>query len=203
MTALMLNPTAVAQWKALLDEAGEARDLYLDDELQSYLVFLLMRYIGAGELSGAVMALDYLRGLVELNGRAREEQLCEVGDKCLLISGLFPRRAERRRVRVSYYVELGEAAYDFLARTLRGARAALYHELSARFVSLMDLLQATRELNPEQVNLLPLEALELWQDTGSRLAWQRLRAHTDALPVMTRANYDYRPGPSRNIATAH
>lgn len=179
---MMLNPTDVSQWKALVDEAEASCCLHVQDDLKSYLVFLLMRYTGAAELADAILALDYLQGL-DSHGQVREARLCEVGDKCLLFSGLFPGRAERQRVRISYYVSLGEAAYEFLAGCARGARAGLYHALAAQFVPLMDVLQATRA--GEQPTLAALPAIELWSDTGSAGARRALSRHTSGFPVAT------------------
>lgn len=182
MNTLRLNPTDLAQWKALVDDAEDACQLHLQDDLKSYLIFLLIRYTGAAELGGTIVALEYLQGL-ESHGRLQEERLSEVGDKCLLFSGLFPGRAERRRVRVGYYVSLGAAAYDFLADHVRGAKSRLYHELARHFVPLMDLLQATRTLDQALPTLDPLQAIELWSDTGSQGAWRALRGYTDGFPV--------------------
>ena len=180
MRTLVLEPTETAQWHMLVTEAAASCDCRLDEGLESYLVFLLMRFAGRPELAASVMALEYLRGMLSL-GRLRHEHLRDVGDKCLLYSGLFPRRAERRRVRISYFVDLGQAAYRQLALAPTHAGADLYARLSATFVLLMDVLQAMRGLG--DAGLDPLHTLELWNDTGSRRAYQALRRMTDATPV--------------------
>lgn len=200
MNTLITYPTELAQWHALINEAEQACATRLDEELQSYLVFLLMRYIGATQLPDSVLALDYLNSL-ESSGQLRAEQLRAVGDKCLLYSGLFPGRAERRRVRISYYVELGISAYGVLATTLAGLKAQIFQQLSERFVGLMDILQMTRELGQAPVTLQPLQAIELWNDTGSAHALATLACYTHALPVKTAA-YHAAPTLGRN-KTAH
>ncbi|OQW92690.1 MAG: hypothetical protein BWK79_14150 [Beggiatoa sp. IS2] len=184
MNTLITHPTELAQWHALINEAEQACATHLGEELQSYLVFLLMRYIGATQLPDSVLALEYLNSL-EASGQLRAEQLREVGDKCLLYSGLFPGQAERRRVRVSYYVELGISAYTVLATTLAGVKAKVFQQLSEQFVALMDVLQTTRELDNPYSTLQPLQAIELWNDTGSTHAFATLSRYTRALPVKT------------------
>ena len=111
MESLVIQPSATAQWHALVGEAEQACATRLGEELESYLVFLLMRYTESPEIANSVLALDYLHSM-EAIGHLRETQLREVGDKCLLYSGLFPARAERRRVNSSYYVKLGMGAYS-------------------------------------------------------------------------------------------
>jgi hypothetical protein len=181
MKALMLHPTTTAQWQALIQDAEQACHTPLGEELQSYLVFLLMQH-NSGEWIDHIMALKYLNAL-ETQGRFREEQLREVGDECLLFSGLFPAHAERRRVRISYYVNLGISAYGVLSRSLAGVRAKVYKKLSQKFVALMDVLQATRELEGNLPLLQPLQAMELWNDTDSAHAFATLQHYTPALPV--------------------
>ncbi|MEZ5672679.1 MAG: hypothetical protein R3E08_09980 [Thiotrichaceae bacterium] len=54
-----------------------------------------------------------------------------------------------KRVRISYFVHLGESAYSVLATSSAGVRATVYANLAEHFVILMDILQTTRELSSE------------------------------------------------------
>lgn len=182
MESLVIQPSATAQWHALVGEAEQACATRLGEELESYLVFLLMRYTDSPEIASSVLALDYLHSM-EAVGHLRETQLREVGDKCLLYSGLFPARAERRRVNSSYYVKLGMGAYAALATALAQLKAKLFEDLSQQFVKLMDVLQTMRELGKGQPCLQPLQAMELWTETGSAHALQNLAQYTNASPV--------------------
>lgn len=186
MAQLILEPTSTAQWHALVGAAEAASERRLDETLESYLVFLLMRFVARPDLAGRTLALDYLRSGAA-SGQLREAQLRDVGDQCLLFSGLYPQHAERRLVRVSYYVELGRGAYGQLAEHLRHAGAAMYRQLCQGFVALMDVLQAMRALDGAPA-LTPLQSLELWAETGSQSARQNLRACTDATPLMLAAD---------------
>lgn len=182
MESLVIQPSATAQWHALVGEAEQACATRLGEELESYLVFLLMRYTDSPEIANSVLALDYLHSM-EAIGHLRETQLREVGDKCLLYSGLFPARAERRRVNSSYYVKLGMGAYSALATALAQLKAKLFEDLSQQFVKLMDVLQTMRELGNGKPCLQPLQAMELWTETGSAHALQNLAQYTNASPV--------------------
>ena len=117
MRRLILEPTTQAQWQTLLHEAQSACDRELDETLESYLVFLLMRFTARPHCMSRVMAEDYLNSQAA-SGEQRVGQLRDVGDHCLLFSGLFPQLAERRLVRVSYFVDLGRSSYQQLADLL-------------------------------------------------------------------------------------
>ncbi|EIJ43823.1 hypothetical protein BegalDRAFT_2995 [Beggiatoa alba B18LD] len=184
MDTLVIHPTSTAQWHALVNEAESMCHARLGEELESYLVFLLMRYLNAADIANSVLALEYLQ-TAEMTGKLRTEQLRDVGDKCLLYSGLFPGRAQRRRVSISYYVDLGIAAYQLLASSFADMRAQMYQTISTRFVALMDVLQATREVHNLQSSLQPLEAMELWNDTNSPHARATLALYSNGFPVKT------------------
>ncbi len=172
------TPLLTAQWSKLVMEAEESSRIHLDEELESYLVFLLMRYHDRPEIAVATMATGYLEG-VQHSGRLRREQMRAVGDQCLLFSGLFPGRARRRLVTVGYYVNLGRSAYLNLADDEQFQMADTFARLAANFVDLMDTLQALRTLGTEQPPLDPLAALELWRDTGSAQARSLVESLTE------------------------
>ncbi len=180
MTDLILEPTVTAQWQRLVRDATRQSAHDLGEDLESYLVFLLMRFAQDSALTHRVMALEYLQGM-SVQGEARNNALRDVGDQCLLMAGVFPHQAERRMVRLSYFVELGQSAYEQLSRFLGRSTAQLYGELSSAFVSLMEVLHCMRGLGGAE--LTPIEALELWQDTGSVRALKALRGHTAAHPT--------------------
>lgn len=181
MSDLVLGPNSTAQWHTLVREAEQAVGCELAEDLESYLVFLLMRFASKPELAHSVLALEYLHGQAS-GGGLRHERLREVGDKCLLYSGLFPQRARRRRVRLSYFVDLGRGAYHTLAQNSAHLHADTYEALAEDFVRLMDVLQIMRRLRGGEAPLDPMAALELFRDTGSAGARRMLREVTDAEP---------------------
>ena len=89
MNELMIEPTAKASWHRLVKEAEERLSCHLDEEKESYLVFLLMRYLTRADLARTVLALRFLEAIGS-QGRLREDRLQNVGDQCLLYAGLFP-----------------------------------------------------------------------------------------------------------------
>ena len=183
MSNLLLEPTSTAQWRQLVTDAQNSTQQRLDEELESYLVFLLMRFTQTPQVVMSIVALDYLEGQLA-HGKVRHERLRDVGDRCLLFSGLFPQLARRRHVSADYYVNVGQGAYAELSGTLSHGLGSMYRHLAQGFISLMDVLQNMRRQGASQPLLDPLHALELWSRTGSRGAWADLQAVTTSLPVV-------------------
>jgi hypothetical protein len=181
MTQLILEPTSVAQWQALVQEAQAVCDCNLDETLESYLVFLLMRFANRPHCSARIMAEDFLNSC-SARGSDRIDRLRDVGDHCLLFSGLFPQLAERRLVRISYFVNIGRTSYSQLSDVLDRSWARVYGNLSDAFIVLMDVLHAMRGLGGQTL-LTPIQALELWQETGSRRCYRQLCEDCSAIPT--------------------
>jgi hypothetical protein len=179
MSELILQPTAAAEWQSLVQEAEKRGNFTLSEDLESYLTFLLMRFTQKPEMAKSVLALEFLNGLEE-TGYQRMEKLRDVGDKCLLVSGLFPGRAEKRRVRISYFVELGQNAYATLGQSQQ-KYARLYVLLQESFIVLMDTLHVIRGLSGGDQCLTPLQAQELWVDTASPHARAILKKYSEEM----------------------
>lgn len=180
--SIVTSTTTTALWHEIIHEAEHSCAVTLKEEIESYLVFLLMRYINKPEFVKQIMALEFMHGMQKMSAQ-QEVMLREVGDKCLLFAGLFPRIAESRLVRLSYFVKIGQAAYVTISKTSND----LYDHLSHQFVPLMDILQSIRHYTQNCPNLLPLEAYELWNDTGSQRAYailQQYAHHTGAVPIL-------------------
>lgn len=180
MHSLILEPTSQSQWQALVQEAQASCDRRLDETLESYLVFLLMRFCKQPHCTSRIIAEDYLNSQT-CTGELRIERLRDVGDHCLLFSGMFPQLAERRLVRISYFVNLGRSSYQQLSSMLDHSWSVVYEHLSHAFVVLVDILHAMRELGGDSI-LTPLQAMDLWLETGSRRCYQQV-ASSGTIPL--------------------
>lgn len=143
MKKLILHPTDISQWHALVNEAQAATSLVLNENTESYLVFMLMRFSQATRLIESVIALDFLESM-RAPGRRQVELLRDVGDKSLLFCGLFPGMASKRHVRLEYFSDLGQAAYLTVSELEESKSADLFSELSAQFLTMQHILQAMR-----------------------------------------------------------
>ncbi len=143
MKRLILHPTETSQWHALINEAQVSRHLVLNENTESYLVFLLMRFSQQATLMESIIALDFLE-VSTCCGTQYIEALREVGDKSLLFCGLFPGLAAKRRVSVRYFSEMGQSAYLSLGNMAHYQNADLYSQLSLHFATLQKILQTIR-----------------------------------------------------------
>lgn len=143
MKNLILHPTDTSQWHALVYEAQVSSQLILAENTESYLVFLLMRFTLTTQLVESVISMDFLESL-NATGRSRVEKLQEVGDKSLLLCGLFPDIAIRRHVGLNYFSEMGQAAYLTASELQAHHLSPLYVQLSEQFITLRQVLQAMR-----------------------------------------------------------
>lgn len=141
MNKLILHPTDISQWHALVNEAQASTSLVLNENTESYLVFLLMRFSQTTQLMESVIALDFLESM-RTSGKRQVERLRDVGDKSLLFCGLFPGMAVKRHVRLEYFSDLGQAAYLTVSELEDSESAGLYSQLSAQFIKLQQILQA-------------------------------------------------------------
>lgn len=185
MSRIVLHPTSIAQWHALVSEACQASSQQLAVEIESYLVFLLMRYTNQPQLVDSVLGQEFL-ACTQQELRI-EDDIRDVGDKCLLFSGLFPGHAEKAHVRLSYYVDIGQMAYHTLSTHQKQSIANLYSQLTENFVPLMDVLHTIQSVSHNQSGnksqLTLLQAEQLWKDTGSKHAYQLLSEHNNRIPL--------------------
>jgi hypothetical protein len=189
MSRLILHATSLAHWYTLVKEAESLFGKPLETDLESYLVYLLQYYADKPDLTQSILALEYLHSL-EASGKLRSQKLREVGDKCLLFSGFFPEIANRRLVTISYFVELGRRAYNYLAEShhTSGLTAKLYLLLRKQFVHLLDLLFSIRELSGERQAISLIQAEELWRNTGSHYALKVLKKHDKNIIALRSGN---------------
>jgi hypothetical protein len=170
---IVIGSPTIVLWQDLV-KAAEARcSVDLTEDLECYLVSLLMRYLDKPEVAKQVFATAFLEAL-QLQKRERQVTMQHVGDQCLLYAGLFPRAAEKKRVKVVYFVDLGRSAYSAVSKNTND----LFSSLAMEFVVLMDVLQSIA-LRPE---LLPLEAYDQWKELGSKRSLQILQEYTRATP---------------------
>ena len=163
---MQIHQDTAKPWHMLVLEAEAKLNAHLDESLESYLVFMLMRHLRDASLVRNTLALAFLEGLHK-QGSARALAMQCVGDQCLLYAGFFQEQARRRHVGVDYFVNIGRSAYGQLPE-------APFDALSAHFVLLMDVLAQIRAMDgSRQMHMLDLQ--ELWEQTDSHFAANTLR----------------------------
>jgi hypothetical protein len=131
-------------WQALIREGAQRRGVQLDEHSESYLGFVLIRHQRDAQLAAHSLALDWLHACEE-RAQVRADALRDVGDRCLLLAGLYPQLARRRHVSPEYFVQLGRGAYAGVADVARAGYAALFAHLAQEFRRLVATLRGARE----------------------------------------------------------
>ncbi len=146
MARFIPQSTQLAEWQALVDEASLQAGYHFDNNVEHYLVLTLDHFTTEKSLANVTMAIDFLLAFEKL-GRQGGELLRQVGDKCLLLTGLFPERALRKNVSLEYFIGIGQQAYHILAdfRFKQIYDNELFDKLSKDFVELIHVLQAMRQ----------------------------------------------------------
>jgi len=138
-----------ALWCDLVRAGERHARTSLSEDAESYLVFVLVRHLKDAPLLARVMALEWLHA-VDSCGRERQDQLRDVGDRCLLMAGLFPQLAQRRRVDHGYFITLGQGAYDGVAGASRAGYAALFAHLATVYRAMVQVLAGVASISGAQ-----------------------------------------------------
>lgn len=162
--------TPLQTWHEAVKEAQNDAHITLSEDLESYLVFLLMRFMRRPELAQSLCGLEFLQAH---NRAAHQHAFQEVGDKCLLFSGLFPAIAVRRHVSVQYYIAVGQSAYTAIAEH-DFKEQPLFKALATQFVLLRDVLCCLRKDANKEMKENLLSALDLWHHNQSEMAFRTL-----------------------------
>lgn len=168
--SLLTNTTSVVLWQEVIKNAEDRCSIALKDELEAYLISLMIRFTNKPEVVNKIIATAFLDAL-QARERERHLSLQQVGDQCLIFAGLFPKAAEKRLVKINYFVDLGRSSYAAISYKTND----LFGSLALQFVVLMDVLQCVRGCS----DLLPLEAYEQWTQVGSQRALKMMQEYAN------------------------
>lgn len=190
---IILNP--VEYFHGAVTGAIASLKLEVSDHAQVYLVQLLGHYINTENFyptdaegkPADTLTQQLATALEEENSEARAKRMRQLGDFSLYIAGFFTDSLSRKLVDVDYYIGMGGAAYETVARMEeRKSKAQLFLELSRKFPVFVDILSQISEetgFNPSSHKDL-LRVYDLWMKTGSdRLAKQLAKAGIVASPA--------------------
>ncbi|VAW79338.1 hypothetical protein MNBD_GAMMA12-478 [hydrothermal vent metagenome] len=168
-------------WQQLVNDAARSCNQKLDEDLESYLVFALIRFTRQTNIAGSVFALEYLES-VDKSGQVKYEHLRDLGDKCLLCSGLFPQSSQNKMVNLDYYINIGISSYSQISTLFHKGFAKLYDRLASCFVLLTDILHSMQELDGIPV-MSQKEKYSFWLNFNSQYAKQSLKEYYGVEPL--------------------
>ncbi len=169
--ALVRNESPVEYFRELVESAMQRQRLSARQLTSFYLVNLLAGYVHFDRSPAAgddePLGVRFVRALQEAGVRQRDE-LRQVGDLSLFISGFFADSLTRSLVDIDYYIQLGEHAYGSLARQGDGTFGDVFDELSGKFPAFVDVLGEVSERTALTSNSDLLRLYEKWLRTRSR-----------------------------------
>jgi hypothetical protein len=169
--ALVRNESPVEYFRELVESAMQRQHLSARQLTSFYLVNLLAGFVhfdgspAAGD--DEPLGVRFVKALQEAGARQRDE-LRQVGDLSLFISGFFADSLTRGLVDIDYYIQLGENAYGSLARQGDGTFGGVFDELSGKFPAFVDVLGEVSERTALTSNADLLRLYERWLRTKSR-----------------------------------
>lgn len=140
------EPTTIAEWRSLVLQGQDKAGVLLTEVVENYMVLTLDAFTTKIDLVTSVIAIDFLANIrVETLNHANG--LRSVGDHCLILAGLFPDRAKRKRVSADYFMHIGQHAYYVLSYAARSHKIdhILFYQLFENFAELIHVLSAMRD----------------------------------------------------------
>ncbi|MFM8466689.1 MAG: hypothetical protein ACKOAO_03905 [Oxalobacteraceae bacterium] len=127
------QPYIRASWEIVL-ECESRSQLFLDEELEAYLVHMMARNFRKRDFPPEIVCLEF--------SRARSsEDFRQIGDGCLFVDAWDLRRA--KLVNRDYYEKMGQAAYVYAASVAR-PMDQLLNRLAREFSLLSRVLRVVK-----------------------------------------------------------
>lgn len=143
---IIIPSNTTAEWYDLVKETQQQTGLYFDDHIESYLILTLDRFVKDENLFDVPLALEFLNS-VNFRTSYSNQKLRRVGDRCLILAGLFPEHAGKVNVSEKYFIEIGQQAYLTLAdRSSIKIDPKLFYQLGFRFIDITEVLGAMRKV---------------------------------------------------------
>tara|TARA_B100001093_G_scaffold515373_1_gene591563 strand:- start:1009 stop:1476 length:468 start_codon:yes stop_codon:yes gene_type:complete len=145
MKFLQSGEGSQSQWFNLILNAQSQTGYELGHDLKKYLMLTLEHYTTELTLPSSIIAVKYMEAL-SLTGTKQSLELRDIGDQCLLISGLFPERLLKKNISLDYTIAIGKQSYSQLAshKNNHPWDANLFLDLHQHFMGLVDILHFMR-----------------------------------------------------------
>ena len=144
---VILPPNRLAEWYEMLQISKQHTGIVLDDHVESYVILTLDAYLQDQLITDHALAIEFIEA-INLKKTQSRSVLRHIGDRCLILSGLFERRSERLNVSDDYFCEIGQQAYLNLASFNKlHIDPQLFWKMANQFLAIRTLLQAIRALN--------------------------------------------------------
>jgi len=184
---LITDLTAQEYFQGAVGKAVSNQKLQVCTETTAYLINLLTNYIHSDRLydqtpDGVMikpLAQMYLDALESQFPEERLNNLRQLGDVALFISGLFAQSLNRSLVDIDYYISMGGNAYSVLSDSSSRSNASdlrdVFSELSRKFSDIVDVLSEVAEIINLNNCTDTMRLYEIWMHTGSPRVAEKLK----------------------------
>ena len=199
------NLSIVAQpqefFREQVSQAQDKLKLSLDEEIEFYIVNLLCEFVFAPGLSvdessdcafSTPLAL-VLKKALESPPEKRSGIFKKMGDTSLYVAGYFQDYFNRKTFDISYYITMGQNAFENLSDLMRKDFsdphfAEIYREISCRFSDLVELLATVSDTPGSEKSDNLLAIYDRWNQTKSERLRKILEENgIEAIPVTKKA----------------
>lgn len=154
---MQLNNAEIGLWVDLLKEGQDRAHVNLSETEESYTALMLQRFVRRADLTTITFSLAFLEHEHETPVR-RQDSLWETADASLLVAGLFPERARKKNVSVSFFTDMSQICFFELAnicdRLRHPGEAGTYREIGTGVERVAYVLHCTRRRNPTVQEIL-------------------------------------------------
>ena len=144
-----IYPSNTSEWLSLIIDAQTKQSIYLCEDLESYVVFLLMRFSNKPDFLSKIICTDLL-DKSSIGAKTLENKLQDIGDTCLIFTGFYPGIAHRRNVSDNYYIDIGKTAYDTLSINQKDSNGQVYKLLCQQFVPITNILKGMQNISGDK-----------------------------------------------------
>jgi hypothetical protein len=136
MKGVLMNwqPYIKASWDLVMEAEGRT-EVFLQDDLEAYLVHMMARNFRNSKMPPDIICLEFPKA------RTQEDYL-QIGDNCLFVDAWDVKRA--RLVAQNYYEQMGQIAYSSAAIASRPVNE-LYERVAREFRLLSRVLRGIRD----------------------------------------------------------
>lgn len=134
---MYLHSNLQAQWYRLLADLQQERSTCLPIEIEHYLAMTLIQGSQNIQLFDNTLAEELL---CHMHRPLDFDKWRSLGDKCLIINGLFPQWGQRRCQSSHYVADIGKLAYQQASLDYKGGYRYVFEHLTQHYDEITSLL---------------------------------------------------------------
>ncbi len=173
---LIVVPSAELFFYELITQSIDHQDIDVSDPATHYVTTLLAHrlvHIDKTDNDFGTTIVEILNKSLE-NPDKRNKLMRDIGETALVITGMFYDHLLRRRISSTYYVEMGQQAYQTLAGSTHPPHAPVYGELARKFPGIVRVLNEVADKTMYHRDEDLARIYTAWMQTGDSVLELRL-----------------------------